>query len=202
MLFWAASGNLPLFLLGLGGGAGAALFGYRVFSHVRQRVAIWQNPLADPEGAGYQLIQGLNAMARGGIWGVGLGRGNPASIPVCESDFIFAVLCEQFGLFFAGCVLLVYAALIWRAASVACSSLSSFHSLLAIGEAIMLGLQTFVIIGGVLGMIPLTGVTLPFISYGGSSLISSLCLTGLVQGVESINEEHMREAARMTMLDR
>ena len=202
LLFWTASGNLPMTLLGLGAGAGAALFGYQQFAHVRRRVAIWMDPWADYENAGYQLIQGLTAIASGGLWGVGLGLGNPTVIPVYESDFIFAVLCEQFGLIFGVCVLLMYAALILRGASVAVHARRGFHGLLAMGATAMLGLQTFVIIGGVLKLIPLTGVTLPFISYGGTSLIASLCLIGFIQGVGSLNEADLVEDTRISMLER
>ncbi len=200
LLYWAATGNAFFSLLGLGGGCAAAWFGYQQFAHVRRRVAVWMNPWADPENAGYQLLQGFNAISSGGLWGVGLGLGSPASIPVYESDFIFAVLCEQFGVIFGACVLLMYAALILRGASIAGAARRSFHGLLAMGATVMLGLQTFVIIGGVLNLIPLTGVTLPFISYGGSSLISSMCLVGLIQGVESLNEDDLNEDAHLAML--
>ena len=201
LLFWISTGNLPLSMLGLAGGAAAAVLGYRLFAHVRLRVAIWLDPYANPEGAS-QLILGLEAIGRGGLWGVGLGLGAPTSIPVYESDFIFAVLCEQFGQVFGVCVLLIYAALILRGAAIAVSARRSFHSLLAMGSTTLLGLQTFVIIGGVLKLIPLTGVTLPFISYGGTSLIASLCLVGFIQGVESLTEDDLREDAHLAMLDR
>ena len=201
LLYWASSGNLFLSLLGVAGGAGAAWYGYQTFAHVRLRVAIWQDPWANSERAA-QLLQGFAAISSGGLWGTGLGLGAPTSIPVYESDFIFAVLCEQFGLIFAACVLLIYAALIWRSAVIAASARRSFHGLLAMGSVLMIGLQTFVIIGGVLKLIPLTGVTLPFISSGGTSLVSNLCLIGLIQGVESLNEADLEEDTRLAMLER
>ena len=201
ILFWVSSGNLLLTLLGLAGGAGAACFGYARFSHVRRRVSIWLNPWADYENAGYQLVQGLMAIASGGLFGTGLGLGSPTSIPVYESDFIFAVLCEQFGFIFGICVLLMYAALILRGAFIATQARRGFHALLAIGATALLGVQTFVIIGGVLKLIPLTGVTLPFISYGGTSLISAMCLVGFIQGVESLNEDDLQEEARLARLE-
>ena len=200
LLYWCATGNLLFSAAGLAGGCGAAVFGYRRFAHVRRRVAIWINPWADYDNAGYQLVQGLMAIASGGLFGVGLGRGSPTSIPVYESDFIFAVLCEQFGLIFGICVLLMYAALVLRGVSIAMAARRSFHGLLAMGATVLLGLQTFVIIGGVLKLIPLTGVTLPFISYGGTSLISSMCLVGFIQGVESLNEDDLREDTHLAML--
>jgi len=200
MLFYASSGNLLLTGFGLAGGAGAAVLGYKMFAHVKRRVAIWQNPWIDYDNAGYQLVQSLMAIASGGIFGVGLGLGYPRTIPVYHTDFIFAVICEQFGVLFGLCVLLMYVAIIWRGATIARSARTSFHGLLAMGATLMIGLQTFVIIGGVIKLIPLTGVTMPFVSYGGTSLVSSLCLVGLTQGVASLNEDDLDEDTRLAML--
>lgn len=200
MLFFASTGNLPLTGLGLAGGAGAAVVGYKLFAHVKRRVAIWQNPWSDYDNAGYQLVQSLMAIASGGLFGVGLGLGYPRTIPVYHTDFIFAVICEQFGVIFGLCVLLVYVAMIWRGATTAMAARTSFHGLLAMGATLLLGLQTFVIIGGVIKLIPLTGVTMPFVSYGGTSLVSSMCLIGLVQGVASLNEDDLDEDTRLAML--
>lgn len=200
LLFYASTGNLLLTGIGLAGGAGAAVMGYRMFAHVKRRVAIWLNPWSDYDNAGYQLIHGLMAIASGGLFGVGLGLGSPTTIPVYHTDFIFAVICEQFGLIFGCCVLLIYVAILWRGAMIAMSARRSFHALLAMGITLLLGLQTFVIIGGVLKLIPLTGVTMPFVSYGGTSLVSSLCLVGLLQGVASLNEDGVNVDARLTDL--
>ena len=201
LLFWISSGSPVFTLIGLLGGAAAARWGYDHFAHVRRRVDIWINPWKDYQNAGYQLVQSLVAIASGGLFGVGLGLGSPTSIPIYSSDFIFAVLCEQFGLIFGVCVLLIYAALIWRGASVAMAARRRFHSLLAMGATLFLGIQAFLIIGGVLKLIPLTGVTLPFISHGGTSLVSSLCLTGLIQGVASLNADDLAEDAHLAMLE-
>lgn len=198
LLFYASSGNLLLTGIGLAGGAGAAVMGYRMFAHVKRRVAIWLNPWSDYDNAGYQIIHGLMAIASGGLFGVGLGLGSPTTIPVYHTDFIFAVICEQFGLIFGCCVLLIYVAILWRGAMIAMSARRSFHALLAMGITLLLGLQTFVIIGGVLKLIPLTGVTMPFVSYGGTSLVSSLCLVGFLQGVASLNEDDVEADARLT----
>lgn len=198
--YFASSGNLGMTALGLGGGAGAAVMGYKMFAHVKKRVAIWLNPFADYDNAGYQIVQSLMAIASGGMLGLGLGLGSPRTIPVYHTDFIFAVICEQFGLIFGLCVLLMYVALIWRGATTAMAARSGFHGLLAMGCTAMLGLQTFVIIGGVIKLIPLTGVTMPFVSYGGTSLVSSLCLIGLLQGVESLNEDNLEEDTRLALL--
>ena len=197
LLYYTASGNLLITGLGAAAGAGAAVVGYRMFAHVRRRVAVWLDPWQDYNDAGYQIIQSLMAIASGGLFGVGLGLGSPTTIPVYHTDFIFAVICEQFGLIFGLCVLLVYVAIIWRGAAAARAARTRFHGLLAMGCATLLGLQTFVIIGGVLKLIPLTGVTMPFVSYGGTSLVSSLCLIGLLQGVVSLNEDAIREDCRL-----
>jgi len=163
-------------------------------------VAIWQNPWSDYDNAGYQIVQSLMAIASGGMFGMGLGLGYPTTIPVYHTDFIFAVICEQFGLIFGLCVLLMYVAIIWRGATTAMAARTSFHGLLAMGATLMIGLQTFVIIGGVIKLIPLTGVTMPFVSYGGTSLVSSMCLVGLLQGVASLNEDDLDEDTRLAML--
>ena len=200
MLYYASSSNLLLTGIGLAGGAGAAVLGYKMFAHVKRRVAIWQNPWSDYDNAGYQLVQGLLAIASGGMCGVGVGLGSPRTIPVYHTDFIFAVICEQFGVIFGLCVLLMYVAIIWRGATTAMAARTSFHGLLAMGATLMIGLQTFVIIGGVIKLIPLTGVTMPFVSYGGTSLVSSMCLIGLLQGVASLNEDDLDEDTRLAML--
>lgn len=188
-MFFSSTGNLPLTGLGLVGGAGAAVLGYRMFAHVKKRVAVWQNPWMYYETSGYQIAQILMAIASGGLFGVGLGLGAPRVIPVYFTDCIFAVICEQFGIIFGVLVLVMYVILILRGTSIAVSARHSFHALLAMGATLMLGVQTFVIIGGVLKLIPLTGVTMPFVSYGGTSLVSCMGLIGLLQGVASINQD-------------
>ncbi|MBR6569245.1 MAG: FtsW/RodA/SpoVE family cell cycle protein [Clostridia bacterium] len=190
-LFWASTGNLPLTGLGLLGGCGAAVVGYKMFAHVKKRVAIWRNPWLYYETSGYQMVQALMAIASGGLFGVGLGLGAPRVIPVYFSDAIFAVICEQFGVIFGVLVLVMYVILILRGASIASAARSSFHAIVAMGATVMLGVQTFVIIGGVMKLIPLTGVTMPFVSYGGTSLVSCMGLIGLVQGVASVNQDDL-----------
>ncbi len=199
LMYFIASGSFAMLGIGVAGGVGAAVMGYVMFAHVKKRVAIWRNPWAYYESFGYQLVHGLMAIASGGLFGVGLGLGTPKTIPVYHTDFIFAVICEQFGLVFGLCVLAMYVAIIWRGATVAMAARYSFHSLTAMGATMMLGLQTFVIIGGVIKLIPLTGVTMPFVSYGGTSLVSSMCLIGLIQGVASLNEDALAEDTRMAL---
>lgn len=190
-LFYASTGNLPLTGLGLVGAGGAAALGYAMFAHVKKRVAIWHNPWIYYETSGYQIVQMLMAIASGGLFGVGLGLGAPRVIPVYFTDCIFAVICEQFGVIFGALVLGMYVILILRGVSIASAARSSFHALLTMGATVMLGIQTFIIIGGVLKLIPLTGVTMPFVSYGGTSLVSCMGLIGLIQGVASVNQDDL-----------
>ena len=190
-LFYASTGNLPLTGLGLVGAGGAAVLGYAMFAHGKKRVAIWRNPWIYYETSGYQIVQMLMAIASGGLFGVGLGLGAPRVIPVYFTDCIFAVICEQFGVIFGALVLAMYVILILRGVSIASAARSSFHALLAMGATVMLGIQTFIIIGGVLKLIPLTGVTMPFVSYGGTSLVSCMGLIGLIQGVASVNQDDL-----------
>ncbi|MFH1512227.1 MAG: FtsW/RodA/SpoVE family cell cycle protein [Bacillota bacterium] len=191
LLYYASTGNLWITGAGLLGGAGSAVFGYYEFAHVKRRIAVWHNPWMDFENTGYQIAQMLMAIASGGLLGVGLGLGAPTIIPVYHTDAIFAVICEQFGIIFGVLVLVMYIILILRGAAIARSARRSFHGLLAMGVTVMLALQTFVIIGGVLKLIPLTGVTMPFVSYGGTSLVSCMGLIGLLQGVSSVNQDDL-----------
>lgn len=190
-MYYAYSGNLLMTGVGLVGAAGASVAGYAMFAHVKRRVAIWRNPWMYYETSGYQIVQMLMAIASGGLFGVGLGLGAPRVIPVYFTDCIFAVICEQFGIIFGVLVLVMYVIMILRGTSIATSARRSFHGLLALGATAMLGIQTFVIIGGVLKLIPLTGVTMPFVSYGGTSMVSCMGLIGLLQGVASINQDDL-----------
>ena len=193
VLFYAACGNVPLTVLGLGGGAGAAVIGYKMFAHVKVRVAMWRNPWSDALDKGYQIIQALLAIGSGGLFGVGLGQGTPHKIPAYWNDFIFAVVCEQLGMVFGICVIAVYVLIIVRSVSVCMRSRRSFDLLLGCGVAAMLGIQTFMIVAGVIKMIPLTGVTMPFLSYGGSSLISCMAMMGIVHGIYARAQNELEE---------
>ena len=192
-LFYVACGNLPLTAVGLGGGVAAAVLGYKMFAHVKVRVAMWQNPWSDALDKGYQIIQALLAIGSGGLFGVGLGNGTPEKIPAYYNDFIFAVVCEQLGLIFGLLLLAVYALLILRGVSVISRSRRSMDMLLGCGVLAMLGIQTFMIVAGVIKMIPLTGVTMPFLSYGGSSLLSCMMMIGVVHGICARAQEELEE---------
>lgn len=203
VLGFAATGSLLLVLAGCGGAAAAVVLGNLImpqrFARAMTRVEVWLDPWKDVQGSGYQIVQGLIAMANGGLWGVGLGVGNATVIPEHYNDFIFAVIVNEFGLVFGLIVLCMFAFLVIRGVMIARKSRTVFHALLSTGCAAMLAMQVFVIIGGNIKLIPLTGITLPFISYGGTSLVSSLCIIGLMQGVAARNEAGMNEDRELAM---
>jgi peptidoglycan glycosyltransferase len=158
-------------------GATVAFF---LFAHVRTRVDIWLHPFADAAGSGYQLVQSLFAFAAGGVTGVGPGRGMPTRIPFVATDFIFSAIGEELGLLGAVAMVTAYLVLCLRGLATAVRARTDMASLAATGLVAALGLQTFVIVGGVTRLIPLTGITLPFVSYGGSSVVANFILLGLL----------------------
>ena len=188
-MYYVATSNAFISLAGLGMGAAAAVLAYRALPYVQGRGAIWKNPWSDPENLGYQLVHALIAIGSGGLFGMGLGLGMPRNIPLYHSDFIFAAITEEFGLIFAVGLLAVYVLIIMRGLIVAFNARTSFHSLTAFGLVIMLGLQTMLIAGGNTKLLPLSGVTLPLVCYGGSSLVSTFFSMGLLLGLSSMNAE-------------
>ncbi|MBN1666931.1 MAG: FtsW/RodA/SpoVE family cell cycle protein [Anaerolineales bacterium] len=161
---------------------GAGLLGYALFDVIRLRVDAWLNPWLDPAGRSYQIVQSLLAVANGGLLGRGPGLGNPGLVPVAHSDFIFAALAEESGLLGVIALLTLIALLAQRAMIIALGATQTFNRLLAAGLAVFLAGQSLLIIGGNLRLLPLTGVTLPLISYGGSSLgVSFLMLLILLK---------------------
>ena len=189
MKYYVATSNAFISLAGLGMGAAAAVLAYRALPYVQGRIQIWKNPWSDPENLGYQLVHALIAIGSGGLFGMGLGLGMPRNIPLYHSDFIFAAITEEFGLIFAVGLLAVYVLIIMRGLIVAFNARTSFHSLTAFGLVIMLGLQAMLIAGGNTKLLPLTGVTLPLVCYGGSSLVSTFFSMGLLLGLSSMNAE-------------
>lgn len=170
----------PLWLLfGIGGAAGAGLAICQVSAHTAARFAIWQNPFADPLGKGYQILQSLCAMNAGGLFGTGLNRGMPGSVPIVTSDFVYAAIAEEWGL--AGCALLLFIYLLWLRCIFRTATLSQspLTQLLNIGIGAVLGVQIILNIGGVTKALPMTGITLPLLSHGGFSLLAVLILCGL-----------------------
>lgn len=182
-MLYVATGK-PFYLFsGLLAGSAAAFVAYRLFSHVRVRVMAWQNPFKYIDKEGYQITQSLFAIGTGGWFGMGLNRGLPTSIPVVESDFIFSAISEELGGFFAICIILIYASCFIMFINMALEIEDQFYRLVSIGYAVMLVFQVILSIGGVIKFIPSTGVTLPLISQGGSSVFTTIVMFMLLQGV-------------------
>jgi len=158
-------------------------FGYYFVYHIRVRIDTWLNPWKDIAGKGYQITQSLFAIYSGGYFGTGLGLGRPDMVPAVNTDFIFSAICEEMGILTGVAVILLYMLLTYRGLKIVMKVKSKFNQVLGLGITTMLGLQTFIIIGGVIKLIPLTGITLPYISYGGSSLISSFIILGILQAI-------------------
>lgn len=194
IMFFTATGKLGTTLMGIGAGCVGAVASYYVFDHVKARVAAWKNPWASYTTSGYQIAQGLMAIATGGAWGVGLTKGSPKSIPAYNTDYIFAVICEEFGIIFGIAVIALYLVFIVRGALIALNSRSRYLTLVAFGCTVLITLQSFIIIAGVIKLIPLTGITLPFVSYGGSSMIATMMLLGILEGVAMKNGEMLEDA--------
>jgi peptidoglycan glycosyltransferase len=159
---------------------GGAAIAYNLFGHVQVRVSTWLDPWPDPEGSGFQIIQSWYAFGTGGIAGTGLGLGNPDRIPAATTDFVFSAIGEELGLVGTMAVVICFLLLVGSAYRVAIDAPRPFDKLFAAGLATVVGLQTFIILGGVTRLIPLTGITLPFVSYGGSSLIANFVLLALL----------------------
>jgi len=180
VMLYAASRRLDLVILG------AAVFGVGAwfvavhFGYVQTRISVWQDPWSDPLGRGYQAEQALFALANGGLFGAGYHLGHPGFIPDAATDYVYASWGEEFGVAGALALLALYLALVVRGIRIAFYSADRFTALLAIGFAATLGIQVFVIVGGVLGLLPLTGITLPFFSYGGSSMVANLIMVDLL----------------------
>ena len=159
----------------------ASFLAYNLFSVVQLRIDIWLNPWSEADGRAFQLVQSLQAFAAGGIFGQGIGQGSPIHIPVVHSDFIFSALAEEYGLLGISLVLTCVALIIIQGFQIAIQQKGhAFHSLFAIGLSTLIAVQSILIMGGVIRFLPLTGVTLPFLSYGGSSLLMSFIMIGLL----------------------
>ena len=169
---------------------GAAALSYSFFSHVRVRFNIWLDPWRDPSGSAYQVVQSLFALGSGGVWGAGFAHGHPNLIPEVHTDFIFAAIAEELGLLGSLGVMLVFALFFYRAIRIALACREETRMLLAAGIAVVFLLQAFIIIAGVTKFLPLTGITLPFVSYGGSSMIASFMLLGILTVLSKKENRH------------
>ncbi len=183
VMLFAVAKRLGYLAIGLAGVAAVGFAMQFISSHAQARFDIWLNPFADPTGKGWQILQGLTAMYSGGWWGSGLGTGAPETVPIVTSDFIYAAFAEEVG--FVGCVLLllIYATFYSRGFRAAGATRTPFERLLCVGLTASLAMQTLLNVAGVTKALPMTGITLPFISHGGSSLITCLLIAGLICGL-------------------
>ena len=189
---------------GLAGGTLASIVAYHLFSHVRTRVQAWRDPWAEIRGGGYQVAQSLFAIGTGGFIGMGLGKGLPGSVPVVESDFVFSAISEELGGVFAICLIMVYLSSYIMFVNIAMKMKKQFYKLTAFGLSVVFIFQVFLCVGGVTKFIPSTGVTLPLISYGGSSIVTTIIIFSVIQGMyvlngkeeESLEEETEKESSK------
>ena len=189
---------------GLAGGTLASIVAYHLFSHVKTRVQAWRDPWAEIRGGGYQVAQSLLAIGTGGFIGMGLGKGLPGSVPVVESDFVFSAISEELGGVFAICLIMVYLSSYIMFVNIAMKMKKQFYKLTAFGLSVVFIFQVFLCVGGVTKFIPSTGVTLPLISYGGSSIVTTIIIFSVIQGMyvlngkeeESLEEETEKESSK------
>ena len=178
--------------------AAGSLAAYFIFGHVRTRVQMWWDPFADPDGAGYQIVQSMFSFATGGIFGTGLGNGQPDTVPAASTDFIIAAFGEELGLVGFASILLLYTIVIVRGLRTAIAMRESFGKLLAAGLASTLAIQLFIVVGGVTQLIPLTGLTTPWMSYGGSSLLANYVLLAILARISHSARHPLRIRPRNT----
>ena len=187
----------PLYVLaGLGAGSVASVGAYYLFNHVKNRVVAWKDPIASYSGSGYQVAQSLFAIGTGSWFGMGLFQGQPDTIPVASSDFIFSAICEEMGLIFGLCMTLVCVSCYVMFLNIAMQLRNMFYKLVALGLGTWYIFQVFLNIGGVTKFIPSTGVTLPLVSYGGSSILSTLIMFAIIQGLYILREDEEENLER------
>jgi len=199
VMLWVATERFAYVVTGTALFAAGAYLSWRAFDHVQTRVTIWLDPWADTQAKGYQIVQAAFAMAAGGVGGTGLGLSGKINIPEAESDFIFAVLASELGLVGATVVLIAFLLIIGAGLRIAVRADHAFDKLLAVGLTTLIGLQSFIIIAGVTRVLPLTGITLPFVSYGGSSLVANYVLLALLLRISDGSTPRVQTAEETTM---
>lgn len=165
-----------------------AVIGYKFTNQIQDRVDIWLDPWSDALGKGYQPIQARYGIASGGAFGQGLGNASIGRIPEVYNDYIFAGICAEMGVFVGAAMILLFFLLAYRCFKIALKTTDLYNKAVAVGISLMFSLQTFVIIGGVIGLIPLTGITIPFVSSGGTSMLSSFMALGIMQAISAKEE--------------
>lgn len=191
-----AAKNWLYLLAGVAGGSAAAFVAYKLFYHVQVRVLAWQDPWSVIDKEGFQITQSLFAIGSGGWFGLGLFKGTPDSIPYVEADFVFSAVTEEFGLIFAMCLILVCISCFIMCMNIAVRLEDKFYQLVAFGLGTTYIFQVFLTIGGGTKFIPLTGVTLPFVSYGGSSVLTTLILFSIIEGLYIIKQREVSKSVK------
>lgn len=190
MMTYAATSNKSYVFLALVFFIISGFVSYMAFAHVRVRVAIWLNPWDDPLGKSYQIVQSLFALGYGGVFGTGFLQGSPDIIPAVYTDFIFSAIGEEFGFIGVFSIIMAYLLIFFRSVKIAVYCTNEKYKLLSFGLAGTMLLQAFIILAGVTKLLPLTGITLPFISYGGSSMVASFISMGLLLAIGAEEKEH------------
>jgi peptidoglycan glycosyltransferase len=198
VMLWVATERASYLGVGFGLFAAGSYLTWTQFAHVQDRVTVWLDPWQDIDGDGFQIVQAIFALAYGGVTGTGIGLGSKVNIPERETDFIFAVIGEELGLLGATVIIIAYLLMAGAGLRIAIRAESAFDKLLATGLTTLLGVQAFIIIGGVTRLLPLTGITLPFVSYGGSSLIANYVLVALLM---RISDETIKREAQKAVVD-
>lgn len=194
VMVWIATEKASFLAVGAVLFAMSATVAYFLFDHVQTRVSIWLDPWSSYRGKGYQIAQSMFALGSGGLGGTGLGLGDPTRIPEAKNDFIFAAIGEELGLFGATAILIAFLLLAGAGLRTAMRAKRDFAKLLAVGLTTILSVQAFIIIGGVIRVVPLTGITLPFVSYGGSSLVANYVLLALLMRISDNTAKRLGEA--------
>lgn len=188
-MLYVATKKARYLIMGFVAGCIGSVFAYYIFNHVQVRYEVWLNPWTDIQGKGYQITQSLFAIGTGGWFGMGIYQGTPGSIPYVAADFIFSAIAEEFGVIFSLCLILLCISCFIMFMNIAMKLKDEFYRLIAVGLGVTYIFQVFLTIGGGTKFIPLTGVTLPLISYGGSSVLTTLIIFSIIQGLYLINTE-------------
>ena len=182
-MIYAATKKPVCLVGGAAGGVLATFIGYRLFAHVRTRFVAWRDPWSVIQGQGYQITQSLFAIGTGSWFGMGLMQGSPDKIPIVAADFIFSAISEEMGCLFSLCMVLICISNFLMFMNISMAVSDNYYRLISLGLAVNYGFQMFLTVGGVTKFIPLTGVTLPLVSYGGTSVLSTLIMFSIIQGI-------------------